>query len=62
MKKHDREGFLGKAGDFTFEFLIVECRRLGLEPGLMQLPLRSTAEDQVPMACGGDSDLVQLGH
>ena len=62
MKKHDREGFLGKAGDFTFEFLTVECRRLGLEPGLMQLPLHSTAEDQVPMACGGESDLVQLGH
>lgn len=40
----------------------VECHRLDLEPGLMQLPLRSTAEDQVPMACGGgESDLVQLG-
>lgn len=62
MKKHDREGFMGKAGDFTFEFLTVECHRLDLEPGLMQLPLRSTAEDQVPMACGGgESDLVQLG-
>jgi len=63
MKKHDPEGFMGKAGDFTFEFLTVECRRLDLEPGLMQLPLRSSAEDQVPMACGGgESDLVQLGH
>ena len=62
MKKHDREGFMGKAGDLTLEFLTVECRRLDLEPGLMQLPLRSTAEDQVPMACGGgESDLVQLG-
>ncbi len=61
MKKHDREGVLGKAGDLLLEFLTVECRRLGLEPGLMQLPLRSTAEDQVPMACGGgESDLVQL--
>ncbi len=62
MKKHDPEGFLGKTGDFTFEFLAVECRRLDLEPGLIQLPLRSTAEDEVPMACGGESDLVQLGH
>ncbi len=62
MKKHDPKGFLGKAGDFTFEFLAVECHRLDLEPGLIQLPLRSTAEDQVPMACGGESDLVQLGH
>ncbi len=62
MKKHDRKGFLGKAGDFTSEFLTAECRRLDLDPGLMQLPLRSTAEDQVPMACGGgESDLVQLG-
>jgi len=62
MKKHDREGFMGKAGDFTLEFLTVECHRLDLEQGLMQLPLRSTAEDQVPMACGGgESDLVQLG-
>jgi TorA maturation chaperone TorD len=62
MKKHDPEGFLGKAGDFTFEFLALECRRLDLEPGLIQLPLRSTAEDQVPMACGSESDLVQLGQ
>ena len=62
MKKHDPEGFLGKAGDLTLEFLTVECLRLDLEPGLTQLPLRSTAEDQVPMACGGESDLVQLGH
>jgi TorA maturation chaperone TorD len=62
MKKHDPEGFLGKTGDLTLEFLSVECLRLGLEPGLTQLPLRSTAEDQVPMACGGESDLVQLGQ
>ncbi len=60
LKKHDPEGFFGKAGDLTRNFLTFECHRLGLEPGLVQLPLRSAAEDRVPMACGGEADLVQI--
>ncbi len=60
LKRHDSEGFLGKSGDLLFDFLTLQCRRLGIEAGPSQLPLRSTEEDQVPMACGGETELVQL--
>ncbi|MDA2933027.1 molecular chaperone TorD family protein [Acidobacteria bacterium AH-259-D05] len=60
LKKQDPEGFLGMAGDFLFDFVTLECRRLQIEAGPSQLPLRSPAEDNVPMACAGETDLVQI--
>ena len=60
VKKQDPEGFLGMAGDFLFDFLTLECVRLQIEAGPSRLPLRSPAEDNVPMACAGEPDLVQI--
>ncbi len=60
LSKEDFGGFLGMAGDFLFDFLTLECRRLEIEAGPMTLPLRSPEEDNVPMACSTESDLVQI--
>ena len=60
LSKADSGGFLGLAGNFLFDFLSLECRRLKIEPGPTSLALRSPAEDNVPMACSNESDLVQI--
>ncbi len=60
LEKHDPEGFLGNTGALLSEFLRFDCRRLGVQIGNPHLSLRSTEEDQVPMACSTGSDLVQL--
>ncbi len=60
LEKYDPEGFLGNTGALLCEFLRFECRRLGVPIGSPHLSLRSTEEDQVPMACSTGSDLVQL--
>ncbi len=60
LEKHDPEGFLGNTGALLSEFLRFECRRLGVQIGSPHLSLRSTEDDQVPMACSTGSDLVQL--
>jgi len=52
--------FWGRLGDLLFDFLTLECRRLGLPPGMQLLSLRTAEEDAVPMACGEPSDLIQL--
>ncbi|MEE8347982.1 MAG: molecular chaperone TorD family protein [Acidobacteriota bacterium] len=60
LGKADSGGFLGLAGDFLFDFLTLECRRLKIEAGPTSLALRSPEEDNVPMACSSESDLVQI--
>lgn len=60
LSKADPGRFLGMAGDFLFDFLTLECRRLEIEAGPTTLPLRSPEEDNVPMACSSESDLVQI--
>jgi TorA maturation chaperone TorD len=44
--------FYRALGDLLSAFLAVECRRLEVAPGPEFVPLRSTAEEEVPMACG----------
>ena len=60
LQEHDPDGFFGKLGDVLFDFLTLECRRLRVVPGASLVQLRSSEDDNVPMACGGQQDLVQL--
>ncbi|MBI3694363.1 MAG: molecular chaperone TorD family protein [Acidobacteria bacterium] len=60
LRECDAGGFFGALGDVLFDFLGLECRRLGIPPGLALLPLRPAEEETVPMACGDQSELVQL--
>lgn len=54
------EGFYGALGKLCAAFLEEECRRLGLPVGPAHLELRSTEPDDVPMACGTESSLLQI--
>ena len=60
LAEQDPQGYFGKLGDVMFDLLTLECARLGIQPGPPVLRLRSSEEDSVPMACGNDSDLVQI--
>ncbi|MBI4464881.1 MAG: molecular chaperone TorD family protein [Acidobacteria bacterium] len=60
LAQQDSQGFFARLGDLLSDFLTLECRRVGVLPGPLLLPLRSAEEDKVPMACGGESELVQI--
>ncbi|OFW00035.1 MAG: hypothetical protein A3F68_08045 [Acidobacteria bacterium RIFCSPLOWO2_12_FULL_54_10] len=60
LREQDPKSFHGKLGDVLLAFLSLECRLAGVEQGPSQLELRPEEEDHVPMACEGQSDLVQL--
>lgn len=53
-------GFYGVLGRICAAFLEAECRRLGLPVGPPHLELRPSEPDNVPMACGADSSLLQI--
>ncbi len=52
LERADVGGFYGALGDLAGALVVAECRRLDVAPGPVSLPLRSCAEDAVPMACG----------
>jgi TorA maturation chaperone TorD len=54
------EGFYGTLGRICAAFLEGECRRSGLPAGPPHLELRSAEPDNVPMACGSESSLLQI--
>lgn len=54
------EGFYGALGKLCAAFLEGECLRLGLPVGPAHLELRSPEPDEVPMACGAESSLLQI--
>ena len=60
LAQQDSQGFFAKLGCLLGELLTLECSRVGVSPGPLQLELRSAEEDKVPMACGGNEDLVQI--
>jgi len=60
LAQEDSQGFFAKLGCLLGVFLTLECSRVGVSPGPLQLELRSAEEDKVPMACGGEADLVQI--
>lgn len=53
-------GFYGALGKLCSAFLQHECRRQGLPVGPAHLELRPLEPDEVPMACGTDSSLLQI--
>lgn len=53
-------GFYGVLGQFCAVFLEGECRSLGLPVGPAHLELRPPEPDEVPMACGTESSLLQI--
>jgi TorA maturation chaperone TorD len=60
LQDAEPRGFYGMLGEFCEAFLLVECGRLGVPIGPEILELRTSGDDDVPMACGSD-DLVELG-
>jgi TorA maturation chaperone TorD len=52
LERADRDGFYGVLGALSAAFIGRECQRLDVPPGAPALPLRPTADDGVPMACG----------
>jgi TorA maturation chaperone TorD len=54
------QGFYGTLGRICALFLGRECRRLGVPAGPAHLELRSAESDNVPMACGSESELLQV--
>ncbi|MBI4442696.1 MAG: molecular chaperone TorD family protein [Acidobacteria bacterium] len=60
LAQQDSQGFFARLGCMLGDFLTLECSRVGVSPGPLQLELRSAEEDKVPMGCGGEEDLVQI--
>ncbi|MFQ5599125.1 MAG: molecular chaperone [Candidatus Krumholzibacteriia bacterium] len=51
LAREDPEGLYGKLADMLFDFITMECRRVGVPAGPSYLRLRSTQEDALPMQC-----------
>lgn len=56
----DPEGFFGVLGRTLIELLDVECRRLNIEAGPIDLVVRPDVADEAPMACGAGPELIQI--
>lgn len=61
LQAADPEGYYGRLGHLGDAFLAGECERFEVPAGPAMLELRSTREEEVPMACGTGDDLVQIG-
>ncbi len=62
LREHDVEGFFGRLGQILDDFIAFECRRMQIQAGPPLLRLRSSEEDNVPMACGGESDSTEMEY
>ena len=60
LSENDPAGFYGSVGELLSELLAHDCRSAGIEPGPQLMQLRPPEDDNVPMACGAESELVQL--
>jgi len=61
LAHEDAAGFHGALGRLCVAFLTAECVRLNVSAGPERIELRSTREEDVPMACGSGPDLIQIG-
>ena len=50
--KEDCQEFFGRIGGVLFEFITLECKRVGVAAGPPLMPLRPIEEADIPMACG----------
>ena len=55
------DGYYGRLGSLFEVFLTGECERFGVTVGPALLELRSTREEEAPMACGSGDQLVEIG-
>jgi TorA maturation chaperone TorD len=54
----DPGGFHGGLAELLYDFVTLECARLGVEPGPAVLRLREWREDDAPMQCGTSCGLA----
>jgi TorA maturation chaperone TorD len=52
LTQHDPGGFFGNLGLLAAVYVTAECRRVGIPAGPEFLRLRTTADTDVPAACG----------
>lgn len=60
LEREAPDRYYSLIGRLCAAFLTAECRRRGIDPGPELLPLASAEPDDVPMACGRESDLVHI--
>lgn len=60
LAREDQGGFYGTLGDLCFAFLNLECNRVGLAAGPLDLSLRPATDDRVPMACGSGAECTAM--
>ena len=56
----DGDGYFGALGRLLLQFVDVECRRVGVEAGPVDLIVRPEDIDETPMACGSANSADQL--
>ncbi len=56
----DPEDFFGVLGRTLLEILDVECHRLHIDAGPIDLAVRPEVADEAPMACGTVPELIQI--
>ena len=56
----DRDGYFGALGRVLLAFLDLECARVDVEAGPVDLAVRPDVPDETPMACGTSEQLVQI--
>ncbi len=60
LARDDQGGFHGALGELCASLVAHECERAGVAAGPEYLRLRSTADVEVPMACGTERELLQI--
>lgn len=60
LAREDQGGFYGALGDLCSTFLALECNRVGVEAGPLDLGLRPATDDRVPMACGSGAECTAM--
>jgi TorA maturation chaperone TorD len=60
LAREDQGGFYGTLGDLCFAFLNLECKRVGVAAGPLDLSLRPATDDRVPMACGSGAECTAM--
>ena len=56
----DGPGYFGALGHLLLAFVVVECRRMRVDAGPVELAVRPDSVDETPMACGSADELIQI--
>ncbi len=60
LMKESPDRFHGCAARVLYRLLDLDCARLNVPVGPLTLELRSDAEDETPIGCGGEPQLIQI--